>query len=204
MLAAVFGCKSSERFPASVTRPRFVGCLSCRWLPASPRPPNRRSQEARGSRGPSPASEVGRVRTASGGLNEKIECGADVGEGVGKEVAVGVQRDVDRCVPELRLEELGMGAGGDHERGVGVAEVVEAKWRKLGAADRRPEDPRHEVVLAPDRPAGRWEDEPELVRHTGEQLLAEDAKRLARKADLAPARARLRLDDLPLPRPGLN
>jgi hypothetical protein len=81
------------------------------------------------------------VCTVSGRLNEAIECGADVGERVGKEVAVCVQRDVDRCVAELRLEELGMGAGGDHEGGVGVPEVVEAEWREPGAADGGPEDP---------------------------------------------------------------
>ena len=42
--------------------------------------------------------------------DEPIEGIADVSEGARKEVAVGVERDVDRAVAELRLEELGMGA----------------------------------------------------------------------------------------------
>ena len=32
-LPLVFGCKSSDRFPATVTFPRLTGCRSCRWLP---------------------------------------------------------------------------------------------------------------------------------------------------------------------------
>jgi hypothetical protein len=70
-------------------------------------------------------------------------------------------------------------AGGDHQCGVGVSEVVEAQRRELGAPYGRAEHARHEVVLAPDRSAGRGEDEPELVRDAGERLLSEDADRLS-------------------------
>ncbi len=113
---------------------------------------------------------------APGRFHEAIERRADVDEGVREEVAVGVERDVDRSVAELRLEQLGMRTGGDHEGGVGVPEVVEAEWREPGTADGGAEDPGHEVVFAPDGAARRGEDEAKLVRGAGEQLLAEDAR----------------------------
>jgi len=34
MLRSVFGWMSSPSFPGIVTRPRFTGCLYCRWLPS--------------------------------------------------------------------------------------------------------------------------------------------------------------------------
>jgi hypothetical protein len=43
---------------------------------------------------------------------------------VWEEVAVEVERDADRGVAHLRLEVLRVRAGGDHQRGVSVAEVV--------------------------------------------------------------------------------
>jgi hypothetical protein len=102
-------------------------------------------------------------------------------------------------MPELRLEKLRMRTGGDHQRRVGVPEVVEAEWRELGAPGGRPEDACHEVVLAPDRAAARREDEPEFVGHAGEQLSPQDPNRLGREVDLAFAGARLRRDDLESP-----
>ena len=51
-----------------------------------------------------------------------------------------------------------MGAGGDHERGVGVAEVVEAKARQTGAADCGAEDAVAEVVVVQELAARRSED----------------------------------------------
>src|SRR5437899_2555101 len=36
MLFRVFGCRSLLGWPAIVTRPFFVGCLYCRWLPSCP------------------------------------------------------------------------------------------------------------------------------------------------------------------------
>ncbi len=115
------------------------------------------------------------MRIVSRRLHKAVERRADVDEGVREQMAIGIQRDVDRCVADLRSEELGVGAG-DHEGGVGVPVVVEAEWREPGPADCGPEDPGHEVVFAPDGAARRGEDEAKLVRGAGEQLLAEDAR----------------------------
>ncbi len=52
-----------------------------------------------------------------------------------EEVTVEIQRDANGGVAHLCLEVLRMGTGGDHERGVGVAKVVEADARQLPAAD---------------------------------------------------------------------
>jgi hypothetical protein len=56
---------------------------------------------------------------------------------VREEVAVEVERDADRRVPHLRLQILRMSAGGDHQRGVGVTEVVDLGWRLVEGAKRR-------------------------------------------------------------------
>ena len=130
MLAVVFGCKSSERLPATVTRPpSSSGCLSCRWLPrvATISQPSVCEKvedlvDLQESGGQSAS-----LRLQPAPTDETVERLADVGERVREEMAVGVQGDVDRRVTELRLEELGMGAGRDHQRGVGVPEVVEAE-----------------------------------------------------------------------------
>ena len=97
----VLGCKSSDRLPATVTRPGFVGCLSCRWLPrvATISHPS----AARSWRISRTFTTRARLRRRP---NETVERLSDVRERVREEVAVGVQRDVDRSVAELRLEEL--------------------------------------------------------------------------------------------------
>src|SRR5207247_2248621 len=66
---------------------------------------------------------------------------------VREEVSVEVERDADRGVPHLRLEVLRVGAGGDHQRGVGVAEVVEAEAGQLRASYGGAEDAVAEVVV---------------------------------------------------------
>jgi hypothetical protein len=95
-------------------------------------------------------------------------------------------------------------AGRDHERRVRMAEVLEAERLELGAAHGGPEDAGHEVVLAPDGSVRRREDEPELVRGAGEEVLAEDAQRLTGEANLSPAGGRLSWDELPLARTCLD
>src|SRR5919198_2895820 len=197
MLAAVLGCKSSEFLPATVTRPGFVGCFSCLWLPRvvtifhpSCARSWRTSRTFRGARGFSP--------------NQAVESLPDVGERVREQVAVRVERDVDRRVAELRLEELWVRAGSDHQRGVRVAEIMEAKRREIRAPNGGAEDTRHEVVLPPKAAPPRGEHDPELVRRASEELLAEDAHRLAGEANLASTSRRLRGDELPVPRPRLN
>ncbi len=52
-----------------------------------------------------------------------------------------------------------MCAGGDHHRGVGVAQVVEAETRQLRAPDRGPEDAVAEVVVVEHLAARRREDD---------------------------------------------
>src|SRR5829696_8095157 len=198
MLAAVLGCKSSEFLPATVTRPDFVGCFSCLWLPrvvTISHPSSARSRRI--SRGPSRSTRVC-------GPDEPVERVSNVREGIREEVAVGVERDVDRRMPELRLEELRMSAGGDHQRCIRVSEVVEAQWRQRGATDGGPKDARHEVVLTPDASVWSGEDEPELARRAGEKLLAEDADGLARETNLASAGGRLGLNKLPFARACLD
>jgi hypothetical protein len=85
-------------------------------------------------------------------------------------VAVQVERDADRGVAHLRLEVLRVRAGGDHQRGVGVAQVVEVQAVELRAADGGPEDAVAEVVVAQEPALRRREDEAELVRPSREQL----------------------------------
>jgi hypothetical protein len=108
MLAAVLGCKSSDGFPATVTRPGFSVCLSWRWLPrvaTTSQPSSARSR--RTSRTFPPVErDVVRARGAAACLDEAVERRPDVGESVGEEVAVRVERHVDRRVAELGLEEL--------------------------------------------------------------------------------------------------
>lgn len=89
-----------------------------------------------------------------------------------------------------------MGAGGDHQRGVGVAQVVEAEAGQLRAADGGAEDAVAEVVVVQDRALGRGEDEVELVRLAREQLAAEDADGGGRQVDAPPRGARLHRHEL--------
>ena len=49
-------------------------------------------------------------------------------------VAVGVERDRDRCVPEPLLDDLRMHAGLERERRVGVPQVVQPDLRQPGVA----------------------------------------------------------------------
>ena len=63
-----------------------------------------------------------------------------------------------------------MRAGGDHQRRVGVAEVVEAEAGQLRAADGRAEDAVAEVVVVQDRALRRGEGEARLVRLARERL----------------------------------
>ena len=107
-------------------------------------------------------------------------------------MAVSVERDVDRAVSELGLEELRVRASRHHECRVGVPKVVEAQRCEVGTANGGPEHPGHEVVLTPDASVWSGEDELELVRRAGDELLAEDAERLPRKANLPASGTRLR------------
>ncbi|HZO95769.1 MAG TPA: hypothetical protein VFB42_00200 [Gaiellaceae bacterium] len=74
----------------------------------------------------------------------------------------------------LRLKVLRVRPGGDHQRGVGVAEVVEAEAGQLRAADGRREDAVAEVVVVQDVAFRRGEDDVEVVRGAREELAAED------------------------------
>ena len=57
---------------------------------------------------------------------ERVEALEDAAVRIRKEMSVEIERDADRGVAHLRLEVLRVRAGGDHQRGVGVTEVVEA------------------------------------------------------------------------------
>ena len=103
---------------------------------------------------------------------ERVEGVENAAIRVREQVAVEVERDADRGVAHLRLEVLRMGAGGDHQRGVGVAEVVEAQTYLTGATDRRAEDAVAKVVVVEHESAGRREDEPAVIRLPREQLSA--------------------------------
>jgi len=48
-------------------------------------------------------------------VHETVERLSGIGKGIREEVAVSVQRDVDGGVTELRLEELRVRAGRDHQ-----------------------------------------------------------------------------------------
>ena len=50
---------------------------------------------------------------------------------------VAVHRDLDRAVPKVRLDRLGMGALGDEQRGAGVPQVVKADLRRQARANQR-------------------------------------------------------------------
>src|SRR6266508_3145578 len=118
-----------------------------------------------------------RVRAMGCGWGrERVEGVENAAVRVGKQVAVEVERDADRRVAHLRLEVLRMGAGGDHQRGVGVAQVVEAEAGELRAADGRAEDAVAEVVVVEELTARRGEDEVELVRLAREQLPPQHAR----------------------------
>jgi hypothetical protein len=80
---------------------------------------------------------------------------------VREQVAVDVEGDADRRVTHLRLEVLRVRAGGDHERGVGVPQVVEPQAGQPGAADGEAEDAVAEVVVVEDLAARRGEDDSE-------------------------------------------
>jgi hypothetical protein len=129
---------------------------------------------------------------------ERVEVGENTAVCVREEVAVEVQRDADRRVPHLRLEVLRVCARGDHQRGVGVAEIVEAEAGQTGAADGRPEDTVAEVVVIQDLAAGRREDEAKVVGLPREQLAAEDVCGRAGEIDAAAGGARLHRHELAL------
>ncbi|HWQ24820.1 MAG TPA: hypothetical protein VNK94_12005 [Gaiellaceae bacterium] len=75
-------------------------------------------------------------------------------------------------MPHLRLEVLRVRAGRDHQRRVGVAEVVEAEAGELGAADGGREDAVAEVVVVEQLAVRRGKNETALVRLPCEQLAA--------------------------------
>src|SRR3954452_4056181 len=83
---------------------------------------------------------------------------------------VEVEGDANRRVSHLRLEVLRVRAGGDHQRGVRVAKVVEANGTDSAASHGRREDPVAEVVVVEDLPAWRRENESELVRLARDEL----------------------------------
>ena len=117
------------------------------------------------------------------------------------EVPVGVEGDADRRVPHLRLEQLRVGAGGDHQRGVRVAEVVEADPGQPAASNCRPVDPLHEVVVPAHAAVRRRPHESELVRARVRDLLAEEALCARAEVDASTPGSRLRaallaVDDL--------
>src|SRR5207237_9535885 len=95
-------------------------------------------------------------------------------------------------------------ARGNHQRRVRVPEIVEAERRELSTPHGGAEDAGHEVVRAPDVAVRRREYEPQLVRCTGEQLLAQDAERFTGEANAPPAGGGFRRDDLPLARAGFD
>ncbi|HET8742822.1 MAG TPA: hypothetical protein VFM41_09390 [Gaiella sp.] len=74
-------------------------------------------------------------------------------------MAVQVECDADRRVAHLSLQVLRVRAAGDHQRGVGVAQIVEAEAGQLRAADGGREDAVAEVVVIQDftvRQVARW------------------------------------------------
>ena len=65
---------------------------------------------------------------------------------LGHEVAVSVERGLDRGVTQLHLDVLRVGAVGDQQAGIRVAEVVEPDAAELGPPERCRELPVPEVV----------------------------------------------------------
>src|SRR6266542_4025291 len=88
-----------------------------------------------------------RSRDGRGWGRERVEALEDAPVRVREEVAVEVERDPNRRVAHLRLEVLRVRAGGDHQRGVGVTQVMEAQAGQTGAADSGAEDAVAEVVV---------------------------------------------------------
>src|SRR5205814_2036891 len=107
-----------------------------------------------------------RVIDASGGSRSTspVELREHAPVRVREEMPVEVEGDANRRVSHLRLEVLRVRAGGDHQRGVRVAKVVEANGTDSAASHGRREDPVAEVVVVEDLPAWRRENESELVR----------------------------------------
>jgi hypothetical protein len=84
---------------------------------------------------------------------ERVEVLEDPPVRVREEMAVQVKGDANRRVAHLRLQVLGVSAGCDHQRGVGVAQIMEPKTGELCPADGGTEDPVAEVVVVHDLPA---------------------------------------------------
>src|SRR4051812_25620335 len=112
MLAAVLGCNSSAPFPAlfEAGLRRMLEQPMTRRVATISQPSFRRSSRITRY---SPA-----VRFFPDRPDDAVEHVADVGERVREEVTVGVERDIDRRVAELRLQQLRMCAGCDHQCGV--------------------------------------------------------------------------------------
>ena len=91
-----------------------------------------------------------------------------------------------------------MRAGSDHQRGVRVAQVVEAQASEPRSADGWAEDAVAEVVVVQQLAARRGEDESAVVRLPREQLAAEDTRGGAREVDATARRARLHWYELAL------
>jgi hypothetical protein len=129
---------------------------------------------------------------------ECVEALEDASVRIREQVAVQVEGDADRGVAHLRVEVLRVGSGGDHECGVGVAEVMEAQADQPGATDGGAEEAVAEVVLVQHLAARRRENEAAIVRLAREQLPAEhmrggdrevdDRRQEARTARRRPAR----------------
>ena len=76
------------------------------------------------------------------------------------EVAVTVERGLNRGMAQLRLDVLRVGAVGDQQAGVGVAKVVKSDAAQLGPPERRRELPVPEVVRIERRAPFTAEDKP--------------------------------------------
>jgi hypothetical protein len=73
-----------------------------------------------------PIARLDPLRVCPGLGAGRVESVGQVLQGVRKQVSVAVHRDLDRAVPKVRLDRLGVGTLRDQQCGAGVPEVMEA------------------------------------------------------------------------------
>jgi len=97
---------------------------------------------------------------------------------------VAVHRDLDRAVPKMRLDRLGVSTLGDEQRRAGVPQIVKADLlRQARASQRWAEQPAVEVVM-PERPAPRGsKHERVTVTRPAGQIVGQLAAEKPRQAD---------------------
>ena len=73
----------------------------------------------------------------SGLSADRIEPVGQVLQGVREQVPIAVHRDLDRAVPKVCLDRLGVSTLSDEERGASVPQVVEADLLRQARANQR-------------------------------------------------------------------